>query len=220
MLMEKLNELKKKLVEESALAESMVKKSIEGLVERKESMLIEVIEKDEPRLNEMEIEIDKICVSLIARYQPGAGNLRTILMIFRMNKDLERIGDLAVNISRSALYLIDKPLVKPLIDIPRMADEAIKMLSDAITSFIGEDAKLALDVCKRDEIVDALRDQVLRELITFMTSDPTTIERSIHLIRISRCLERIADLSTNMCEDVVFMVEGKVIKHHKFEERE
>ena len=217
MLGEKLNELKKKLVEEAGLAEDMVKKSIEGLIEKRKKILEKVIKEYEPKMNKLEIELDELCTNLIALYQPEAGNLRTILMILKMNNDLERIGDLAVNISESALFLIERPLVKPLIDIPRMAEETIDMLKKAVDSFINKDAKLAKSVCERDAIVDNLREQILRELITYMSSDASTIERSIHLIRVSRCLERIADLSTNICEDVIFMVEGKVIKHHKDE---
>jgi len=219
MLKEKLNELKKKLIEEADLAQDMVKKSIEGLIKKRKEILEKVIKEYEPKMNELEIELDELCTNLIALYQPEAGNLRTILMILKMNNDLERIGDLAVNISESALFLIERPLVKPLIDIPRMAEEAIDMLKSAIDSFINKNAELAKSVCEKDIIVDNLRDQILRELITFMSSDPSTIERSIHLIRISRNLERIADLSTNICEDVIFMVEGKVIKHHKDEDQ-
>ncbi len=218
MLLEKINELKKKLIEEATLAEEMVKKSVKGLVEKDEKILNEVLKKDEPQINKKEIELDEMCTNLIALYQPEAGNLRTILMILKMNNDLERIGDLAVNISESSLYLIDKPLVKPLIDIPRMSEVATEMLKNAIDSFIKRDSKLAKAVCEKDSVVDNLRDQVLRELITFMISDSSTIERAIHLIRISRNLERVADLSTNICEDVIFIVEGKIIKHHIEEE--
>jgi len=217
MLTEKINILKKKLIDMASLAEDMVKSSIKGLIEKKKEILEKVIKEYEPKMNELEIELDELCTNLIALYQPKAGNLRTILMILKMNNDLERVGDLAVNISESALYLIERPPVKPLIDIPRMAEESIDMLKNAIDSFINKDAELAKSVCEKDAIVDGLRDQVLRELITYMSSDPTTIERAIHLIRISRSLERIADLSTNICEDVIFMVEGRVIKHHKDE---
>ncbi|RKZ32719.1 phosphate transport system regulatory protein PhoU [bacterium] len=217
MLTEKINILKKKLIDMASLAEDMVKSSIKGLIEKRKEILEKVIKEYEPKMNELEIELDELCTNLIALYQPKAGNLRTILMILKMNNDLERVGDLAVNISESALYLIERPPVKPLIDIPRMAEESIDMLKNAIDSFINKDAELAKSVCEKDTIVDGLRDQVLRELITYMSSDPTTIERAIHLIRISRSLERIADLSTNICEDVIFMVEGKVIKHHKDE---
>ena len=217
MLEEKLNELKKKLIEEAGLAEDMVKKAIEGLIEKRREILEKVVKKYEPKMNELEIELDEFCTNLIALYQPEAGNLRTILMILKMNNDLERIGDLAVNISESALFLIERPPVKPLIDIPRMAEEAINMLKNAVDSFINKDTKLAKSVCQKDAVVDNLRNQILRELITYMSSDPSTIERSIHLIRISRSIERIADLSTNICEDVIFITEGKVIKHHKDE---
>jgi len=217
MLEEKLNELKKKLIEEAGWAEDMVKKSIEGLIEKRKEVLEKVVKEYEPKMNELEIELDELCTNLIALYQPEAGDLRTILMVLKMNNDLERIGDLAVNISQSALFLIERPPVKPLIDIPRMAEESIDMFKNAIDSFINKDANLAKSVCEKDSVVDNLRDQILRELITYMSSDPSTIERSIHLIRISRCLERIADLSTNICEDVIFMAEGKIIKHHKDE---
>ncbi|MCD6155489.1 MAG: phosphate signaling complex protein PhoU [Candidatus Atribacteria bacterium] len=217
MLEKKLTELKKKLVWEASLAEDMVKKSVQGLVERNKEVLEKVINEYEPKMNELEIEMDEFCINLIALHQPEAGNLRTILMVLKMNNDLERIGDLAVNISESALFLIERPPVKPLIDIPRMAEETINMLKDAVDSFINEDVNMAKSVCERDEIVDNLRDQIFRELITYMSSDPSTIERSIHLIRISRSLERIADLATNISEDVIFMVKGKVIKHRKDE---
>ena len=218
MLAEKITMLKNELIEYANLVEHMIEKSIEGLIKKEKNILLEVVEKDEMKANDFELELDELCTSLIARYEPKAKDLRTILMILKMNNDLERVGDHAVNIAESNLFLIEKPPVKPLIDIPNMAQITMKMLKDSINSFINEDAKLAKDVCERDDVIDALRDQILRELITFMTSDPSTIERSLHLLRISRNLERVADLSTNICEDVIFMVQGKVIKHH-YDER-
>jgi len=137
-----------------------------------------------------------------------------------MNNDLERIADMAENISESALFLIERPMVKPLIDLPKMAEETMRMLKDSIDSFIKNDPKLAKSVCERDDVVDAYRDQILRELVTYMISDPTTIERALHLERISRNLERIADLATNIGEDVIYIVEGKVIKHGRYKEGE
>ena len=217
MLKESLDALKGKLMESASLVEGMIEKSIRGLTQRDEGLLLTVIEQDEPRENELEIEIDEACINLTACYQPHAKDLRTIIMVLKMNNDFERMGDEAVNICESASFLIKRPEVKPLIDIPRMADEAAKMIRDSLDSFINENAELAQSVCERDDIVDGLRDQVLRELVTFMASNPETIERSIHLIRISRSLERIADLSTNICEDVIYMVEGKTIKHHRTE---
>jgi len=218
MLEQKIANLKGELIDYADLVEAMIEKSIKGLLDKRKNLLLEVIEKDENLANEKEIELDELTISLIAQYAPKAKDLRTIMMISKMNNDLERMGDLAVNIAESALFLIEKPLVKPLIDIPRMAEESVKMLKDAISSFIDENPRLAKTVCERDYIVDGLRDQVLRELVTYMTSDPHTIERSLHLLRISRCLERVADLSTNICEDVIFMVEGRIIKHHREEE--
>jgi len=132
-----------------------------------------------------------------------------------MNSDLERMGDHASNIADSGLYLISHAPVKPLIDIPKMAEETIRNISDSIGAFINEDAPLAQNVCERDHIIDELHVKIFHELVAFMTSDPTTIERSLYLIRIANNLERIADLSTNICEDVIFMVEGRVIKHHR-----
>jgi phosphate transport system protein len=217
MFEEKMTNLKRQLVEYVNLVESMIGKAVKGLLERNGDLLRQVIEDDEARANEMEIEIEELCVSLIAQYEPKAKDLRTTLMVMKMNNDLERMGDHAVNIAQAAEFLIDRPLVKPMIDIPRMHEVTIKMLRDSITAFMDEDADLAKSVCERDGIVDGLRDQVLRELITFMLSDSKTIERSLHLTRVSGNLERIADLSTNMSEDVIFMVKGQVIKHHRAE---
>jgi phosphate transport system protein len=215
MLHQELEMLKEKLLESATLVESMIKKSINGLLKKDKDLLLKIIEEDEARENDLEIQIDEKGIELIARYQPHAKDLRTIVMILKMNNDLERIGDEAVNIAQSALFLIERPMVKPLIDIPRMAEEAIKMLQDSIKAFLQEDSQLAREVCVRDAIVDGLRDQIWRELITFMASDPTTIERSLHLLRISRCLERVADLATNLAEDTVYIVEGEIIKHHR-----
>jgi len=214
MLDEKMTGLKREIVEYAGLVEGMIAKAIAGLLEKHRDVLDEVIERDEPRANGLEIEVDDMCTSMIAQFQPKAKELRTILMIMQMSNDFERIGDHAVNIAESGIYLMERPQIKPYMDIPRMADVTTQMLRDSITAFINEDAALAKSVCGRDSIVDDLRVQILRELITFMVSDATTIERCLHLIRVSGNLERVADLSTNMCEDVIFMVEGRVIKHH------
>lgn len=218
MLKEKIAELKKQIIEDASLVENMIEKSVRGLVDKEKDILVSVIEQSEAKVNEWEIEIDELCINCIALYQPEAKDLRTILMILKMNNDLERMGDLAVNIAQSSLFLIERPQVKKLIDIPRMAKETMSMLHDSISSFINEDSKSARDVVMRDDLIDGLRDQIIRELITFMSKDTSVIERSLHLIKISQNLERIADLSTNICEDTIFIVEGQVIKHHKEEE--
>lgn len=214
MLRENLERLKEKLIESASLVSDMIEKSIRGLIEKDENLLSEVTGQDEGKENALEIEIDEICIYLIACYQPQATDLRTIIMMLKMNNDLERIGDEAVNISESAIFLIDKPEVKPLIDIPKMAEQATSMLSDTLKALIEEDTQLAHDVCRRDDVVDGLRDQIIKELSTFMAANPNTIDRSLRLIRISRSLERISDLCTNICEDVIYMLEGRTIKHH------
>ncbi len=215
MIQAKLNELKQRILDYASLIEMMIEKSIEGLLNSDFDTLKQVINELEPQANEYEIEIDEKCISFIAQYQPKAGDLRTVAMIFKMNNDLERMGDLAVNIAESSEFLISRPSVKPLIDIPNMAREATYMLRDAIKAFIDQDVKLAKSVCDRDDIIDNLKDQILRELITYMVSDSKIIPQAIHLIRISRSIERIADLTTNICEDVIFIAEGTIIKHHK-----
>jgi len=185
MLPERINELKGQVVQFASHIEHMKDKSIRGLLERDASVLEEVIKKDEPRANSFELEIDELCTTLIAQFQPMAKDLRTILVVYDMNGSLERMGDHAVNIAESALELIQHPPIKPFIDIPRMNDLVKKMLSDVISSFINEDHALAMEVCTRDSIIDGLRDQILRELITFMTANPSIIGDCMHIIRIA-----------------------------------
>lgn len=213
MIKEHLNALRERLMASASLVEGMISKSITGLTKRDRTLLLEVIEQDEPGENALEIEIDDDAIQLVACFQPQAKDLRTIQMILKMNTDLERMADEAVNISESALFLIEKPEIKSLIDIRKMAEKANQMLQDSLKSLMNEDTQLAKDICERDDIVDGLRDQILDELIALMTSDPSVIEPSLRLIRICRSLERIADLSTNICENVIYMVEGETVKH-------
>ena len=166
-----------------------------------------------PRVNELEIKIDEMCINLLALYEPKASDLREVTMVMKINNDLERLGDHAVNIAERSITLLGSLPVKPLIDTPRMADIAVDMVADSLNSFTNADAVLAADVRSRDATVDALRDQITRELITHMVSDASTIDRALELILIARDLERIADLATNIAEDVIFMVEGKTVKH-------
>ena len=214
----RLNELKQRILNYASLIVTMIEKSIDGLLHSDDETLDRVISELEIQANEYELEIDDKCLSFIAQYQPKAGDLRTVAMILKMNNDLERMGDLAVNIAESGKFLIHRPSVKPLIDIPNMARETTQMLRDAIKAFIDQNVELAKSVCNRDDIVDSLKDQILRELITYMISDSTIIPQAIHLIRISRSLERIADLTTNIGEDIIFIAEGRIIKHHKNEQ--
>jgi phosphate transport system protein len=217
VLDEKLSELRKALIELATLVEHMINSSINGLVKRDRELLDAVIQIDEPRANDLDIRLDELCTSLIAQYQPMAKDLRTVLMVFKMNEDLERMADHTVNISQSSLRLLETPAVKPLVDIPEMAAVAAQMVTDSITAFINEDKALAALVCERDNIIDSLRDKTFQELIDLMRVDPSNISRCLDLMRIARNIERIADLSTNLCEEVIFMVEGKIIKHHNIE---
>ena len=214
MLEEKIVALRKELIEYAAHVEGMIERSIQGLLKRDKGILIEVVENSEPQANDCEVTIEEMATAMIAKYEPKAKDLRTILMVLKINNDLERAADHAVNISEAGIFLIDRVPVKPLVDVPRMAEEAARMLKESINSFVNEDPLLAQKVCERDSMVDALDAQVLRELVTYMVSDASTIEAAIRLLEISRNLERIADLSTNISEDVIFMVEGRNIKHH------
>ncbi len=215
ILEEKINEYKNKLIEFANLIENMLDKSVKGLVYKEKTWLLTIIEKDEPKANNFEIELEKIGTILIAQYGPVAKDLRTILMILKINNDLERIGDHIVNITESSQVLIEQPRIRPMADIVRMSDETIKMLRDSINAFIQENVEVAKQVCKRDSMIDQLIRKIIGDLIPLMSASSRTIETSLNLIRVAHNLERIADLSTNISEDVIFMVEGEVIKHHK-----
>lgn len=217
MLAREIISLKKRLLDYATHVENMINKSISGLLDRNGDILNEVAEEDEAKANDLEIELEERCTVLIAKFQPAAKDLRTIMMAAQMNNDLERMGDLAVNIVESAFYLIEREPLKPFIDIPNMARIVIQMVKDSIDAFNNEDAKLAQNVCERDQMVDDLKDQIFRELITYMMANAANIERAFQIIRIATSLERIADLSTNLCEDLIYIVEGRVIKHHKDE---
>lgn len=214
---DELKHLKEKLLRMSSLVEESISISMKALVERKDDLVKKVFEAEDA-INMLEIEIDDLCVRLMALHQPQAGDLRFITAMMKINNDLERMGDLAVNIVQRTQYLLTVPLLKPLIDLPRMAQVAQGMLKDSMDAFVNDGAKLARNVCERDDEVDQLNDQIFRELLTYMMQDPKTIERAIALILVSRNLERIADLSTNICEDVIYIVDGRTIKHH-IEER-
>ena len=217
MLEDRLKVLTEKILKMSSIAEEMVKLSVRSIVEKKMEWAEKVINELEPQVNDLEIEIDDLAIETLALYAPQAKNLRKVAMIIKMVKDLERVGDLSVNIAEFARELIPQPDVKPYIDLPRMAETALQMLDDAITAFVNEDSALGKEICIRDDIVDQLNDQIIRELITYMLSDPRTINRAILIIRVSENVERIADQATNIGEYVVYIGEGKVIKHHHFE---
>lgn len=214
-----LNQLKEKLLKMAGMVEEAVSLSIKALVDRDEALAQRIIKEDQ-QINQMEIEIDETAFRLLALHQPTAVDLRFIIMALRINTDLERMGDLAVNISERTLDLLKEPLLKPLIDIPRMAAMAQKMVKDSLDAFVNKDEDLGRSVCKRDDEVDDLNVQIFRELLTYMSEDPHTIKRAIDLILIAKHLERIADHATNIGEDVVYLVKGKSIKHRVYEKTE
>ena len=213
MLEARISKLRQLLLYMASIVEQMIRSSVKSLMERDEALARQVIDECEPKVNDLEIKIDEMCINLLALYQPKASDLREITMVMKINNDLERLGDHAVNIAERSVSLVGKPPVKPLIDIPRMADIAVDMVRDSLNSFTSADADLAVDVRSRDDFVDSLRDQITRELVTYMISDPSTLERALELILIARDLERIADLATNIAEDVIFMVKGETVKH-------
>jgi len=218
-LQKELDELKENLLRMAALVEEAIRDAVQSLVKR-DSELAQRTFEGEDKINAMEIAIDDGCLKLLALRQPMAADLRFITSAMKITTDLERMGDQAVNISERALSLNQEPLLKPYIDIPRMAEIAQSMVKDVLDAFVNRDSKLARSVCERDDVVDGLNDQVVRELLTYMISDPKSITRAVHLMIVSRCLERIADHATNIAEDVIFMVDALVIKHHADEKKE
>jgi phosphate transport system protein len=208
-----LEELQQRLLEMGGLVESAISNSVLALSERSEAHALQVLTR-EARINQMEIEIDDFAVSLLALQQPMARDLRFLTVAIKINSDLERMGDLAVNIVQRALSLMRQPLVKPLIDIPQLARLAESMVHKSLDAFVRRDAELAREVLLSDDAVDDLRDAIYEELVNFMERDPSTVSRSLDLIFIARNLERIADHATNIAEDVVFLVQGVDVRHH------
>ncbi len=211
---EELEALQARLLEMGGLAEESVRASIQGLVSRDTALIEKVAGGDEP-INQLHIEIDNRCFRLLALYQPMATDLRAIVSAVKINTDLERVGDLAVNIAQAAKRYAMHPPVKQLIDIPKMAEIAQSMLRDALDCFVKRDMALAHHVLSEDDRLDGLRTQVFRELLTYMLQNPAVVEPALDLILISRHLERIGDHATNVAEDVIFMVSALDIRHHQ-----
>jgi len=209
---EQLAGVREMVLRMGGLAEQMTRRVIQALVQRDAGLLAEV-RAMEAQVNQLHVEIDEACLELIALRQPAAADLRFIAAAMKIIVDMERIGDQAINITERADSLLAVPPLKPLIDIPRMADIAQEMLKASLDAYVNGDDELAYQTILKDDEVDQLKDQVFRELLTFMMSDPTTIPRAMDLILVSRHIERIADHATNICEDVIFMVKGKDIRH-------
>jgi phosphate transport system protein len=207
-----LRELQHKVLEMGGFVEKQIADAVQALVGRDSDAARLTIDRDRT-VNRMDVEIDDLCLRLLALHQPAARDLRLITTALKITTDLERCGDLAQNLCERVLELNAEPQLKPFIDIPRMADISLSMLRNSLNAFVREDPELALHVCAEDDQVDQLNDQVFRELISYMVEDPRTITRAMRMTIVSKYLERIADHATNIAEMVIFMVKGKSIRH-------
>jgi phosphate transport system protein len=213
---EELRRLQERLLVMGGFAEERVRLAIHSLTARDRGAIREVVNGDGP-INDLHLEVDERAFTLLALHQPMASDLRAIVAAIKINTDLERVGDLAVNIAEAADRYFLHPPVKALIDIPRMADIAQVMLRNALDAFVRRDTKLAQDVLNRDDELDGLKTRVFRELLTYMLRDASTIEPALDLVLVSRHLERVGDHATNIAEDVIFMVSARDVRHHASE---
>ncbi len=211
-----LDSLKKNLIHMAVVAEAMIDQTVKELVRRDESFISNVPQ-EEQELNRLQLQIDEQVLTLLATRQPVAADLRFVVASTRINNELERIGDLVINITENARTLLSQPPLKPLIDIPRMAELVGKMVRDSVQAFIGGDVTTAQAVIMMDDDVDALKEQVLRELLTYMMADTRAIERALALILIARHFERIGDHATNIAEDVIYFIQGRDVRHPRMQ---
>lgn len=210
---DELEELKKRLLVMGGLAEELVRLAVKGLTDRDPSLISQVVKGDQP-INDLHIEIDDRCFKLLALKQPMAIDLRAIVAAFKINTDLERVGDLAINLVEATKRYMLHPSIKPLVDIPKMAEISQQMLRDALDAYIHRNEQLAQRVLEKDDKLDNLRSRVFRDLLEFMTKKHETIEPALELILVSRHLERIGDHATNIAEDVIFIVSARDVRHH------
>jgi len=210
---EELDNLRNHLLEMSGLVEDSIYRSVQALVEKDEVAAQQVLQ-NEARINRMEIAIDEIATSLLARVQPMATDLRFITAAIKINNDLERMGDISVNIVRRTLALMREPISKELVDIPHMATLVQSMIRKSLDAFVRKDAELARSILTSDDVIDELRDSVYEELIGLMERDPAAVRQCVNLMFIARALERLADHATNIAEDVLFLVQGVEVRHH------
>lgn len=207
-----IEKLKERILKMGGFVEDMIRKAIRALVERDRELAIRVIDSD-AIVNNFDVEIEEECIRFLAIWQPTGSNLRFVTTAIKIITDLERMGDLAVDICERSIELLEEPPLKPYIDLPRMAEASQKMLKDSLDSFVVKDADLAVEVCAADDFVDNLNQQIFNELLLYMLKDPKNISRAVRLTYITKYLERIADHATNIAEMVVYMVKGKVIRH-------
>ncbi len=211
---EELKSLRYRIIQMGGLVEDQIDRSITAMVDREAALAESVIER-EAEVNQMDADIDELCVRLIALHQPAGKDLRFVTTALKITTDLERIGDMAVNISERSIELIREAPLKPYIDIPRMAEISRRMISESLNAFVHEDTSLALKVCQDDQEIDDLNEQIFRETVSYMISEPRTINRAMKITFVSKYLERIADHATNIAEMVIFLVKGTSIRHVK-----
>jgi len=211
---EELKRLREEILYMGGLVEDQIQKAVKSLVDRDSELARVIIERDH-EVNRLDVEIDELCIKLLALHQPAGRDLRFITTGLKITTDLERIGDMAVNICERALELNQEAQLKPYIDVPRMARISQRMIRESLDAFVREDTELALKVCKDDDEVDQLNAQIFRETLTFMLENAQTISRATKISSVSKYLERIADHATNIAEMVIFMVKGKSIRHMK-----
>jgi phosphate transport system protein len=204
--------LKERVLKMGSLVEDAIRKAIKALVERDRALAISVIDGDAV-VNTLDVEIEEECIRFLAIWQPTGSNLRFVTTAIKIITDLERMGDLAVDICERTLELLEEPQLKPYIDIPRMAEASQKMLKDSLDSFVARDADLAVKVCAADDFVDNLNQQIFNELLVYMLQDPKNISRAVRLTYVAKYLERVGDHATNIAEMVIFMVDSKMVRH-------
>lgn len=218
MLIEpRLTEIRERLLKMAEIAENMIENAVKAIIEHNPDYL-KYVEENEDIVDKMEVENESLIITTMARYQPEAKYLRFLVMDLFVNRDLERIGDHAENIKEHAQSILQKPKLKEYVDLPVMTELSVQMLKDAIKSFAEMDTELARDVIKRDDKIDALEDQIIRELYTYMVEDPTTIKVGLRLIDVVKNIERVADIATNLAEEVIYMKEGKMLRHQELDE--
>lgn len=215
---EELKSLKNEVLTMATMVEESINKSLEALKKRDIKLAHEIREIDK-KIDKMEIAIEEKCIELIARHQPVGSDLRFLIGVIKMNNDLERMGDHAVNISDCVNFLIDQPKVKPVTNVWTMAKIVIEMLRESVESFVANDAVRAQKICERDSTVDEMRNEIIRIMLTYMLEEPDKIGPAIQYFLVAKNLERIADLSTNICEDTIYISQARIIKHHIEEEK-
>jgi phosphate transport system protein len=212
---QQLGRIRQSLLKMGGMVEQMIDQAMRGLLER-EDAYAESIPRQDLDVDRLELEIDEQCNTVLVRNQPAAIDLRFLVAVMKINNDLERMGDSAVNIAQSVLQLNQEPPLKPYLDLPRMSERAQTMVHQSLDAFVNRDADLAREVLAADDEIDAIYKQLFRELLTFMIEDPKAVSRSLQLLLIARNLERIADHATNIAEDVIYYVEGRDVRHaHK-----